>query len=189
MEAWVHRALERWPNVPALYGWLSLDRRGRRRIRGETISRPQIVEVIDRNYGADEQGRWYFQNGPQRGYMALDYAPFVLRASDDGARLVTHNGLAVETPLLAWLDEEGAFGVATEHGPGLVLDEDLAFILERLQVDGAPIGEDALEQAIARASGAPTGWILRLGMREVPVIRLDADRVPAQFGFVRDPQP
>ena len=45
MEDWVHRALARWPNVPALYGWLGLDRRGRWLIRGETISRPQIVDI------------------------------------------------------------------------------------------------------------------------------------------------
>ena len=68
MEDWVHRAMARWPNVPALYGWLSLDRRGRWRIQNETISRPQIIDTFNRNYAADEQGRWYFQNGPQRGY-------------------------------------------------------------------------------------------------------------------------
>src|SRR5262245_55155172 len=46
MEDWVHRALKRWPNVPALYGWLRLDRRGRWLIQGETIGRTQIVDVI-----------------------------------------------------------------------------------------------------------------------------------------------
>jgi hypothetical protein len=64
MEDWVHKALARWPDVPALFGWLSLDRRGRWRIRGEVITRPQIVDTINPNYAADEHGRWYFQNGP-----------------------------------------------------------------------------------------------------------------------------
>ena len=26
MEDWVYLALEKWPNVPALFGWLGLDR-------------------------------------------------------------------------------------------------------------------------------------------------------------------
>lgn len=44
-EPWGHRALDKWPNVPALYGWLPLDRHGRWRIRGETISGPQIIDT------------------------------------------------------------------------------------------------------------------------------------------------
>ena len=28
-EDWARRAMQRWPNVPHLYGWLRLDRRGR----------------------------------------------------------------------------------------------------------------------------------------------------------------
>jgi len=101
-ESWVDRALDKWPNVPALYGWLSLDRRGRWCIRGETISRPQIVDTIGANYAADARGCWFFQNGPQRGYMKLDWMPFVLRRGE-GDLLVTHNGLQVEHLRSAYL--------------------------------------------------------------------------------------
>lgn len=189
MEDWVHRALARWPNVPALYGWLSLDRRGHWRIRGESISRPQIVETIDRNYGVDDEGRWYFQNGPQRGYMALEYAPFVLRVSDDARGLVTHNGLAVEAPASAWLDEEGAIGVMTEHGAGIVADEALPFVLDRLFDADVALDEHALAEALGRPSGQTTACVLRIAGRDVPVLRLDRERVPQALGFVREPQP
>ena len=37
MDEDVLRAMTRWPDVPAVYGWLSLDRRGRWLIRGETL--------------------------------------------------------------------------------------------------------------------------------------------------------
>ena len=50
MEDRMQRALARWPNVPALYGWLSLDRRGRWRIQGEIITRAQIIDTISANY-------------------------------------------------------------------------------------------------------------------------------------------
>lgn len=190
MEDWVRRALARWPNVPALYGWLSLDRRGRWRIRGEPISRPQIVETIDRNYAADEAGRWYFQNGPQRGYMALEYAPFVLRVSDSGDGLVTHNGLRVERPVSGWLDEEGAIGVVTEHGPGLVADEDLAWVLERLKTAaGGFVDDAALMHALRQPSGEASGLVLALQPGEVRVLRVDLGEVPNALGFVREPAP
>src|SRR5215831_10287654 len=95
MEEWVSRALKRWPNVPALFGWLKLDRRGRWLIKGETISRTQIVDVMNRNYDCDVHGRWYFQNGPQRGYVDLERAPLIVSVIESGAALQTHNRLRV----------------------------------------------------------------------------------------------
>src|ERR1700712_3913736 len=83
MEPWALKAMQRWPNVPALFGWLSLDRRGRWLIKDELITRPQIIDTINANYGVDEHGRWFFQNGPQRGFMQLAYAPFVVHAEAD----------------------------------------------------------------------------------------------------------
>ena len=77
MDPIVIQAMAKWPNVPNVYGWLTLDRRGNWLIKGDRISNPGVVAFIGRNYGADEQGRWYFQNGPQRVFVTLEYAPYV----------------------------------------------------------------------------------------------------------------
>src|SRR2546422_6290676 len=66
MDELVARSLAKWPNVPAVYGWLALDRRGNWRIKGQRISNVALREFIARNYECDSQGRWFFQNGPQR---------------------------------------------------------------------------------------------------------------------------
>jgi len=75
----VARSLAKWPNVPAVYGWLALDRRGNWRIKGEKIGNAALRDFIGRNYQADEKGRWYFQNGPQRVFVSLAYTPLVVR--------------------------------------------------------------------------------------------------------------
>ena len=190
MEDWVHRALARWPNVPALFGWLQLDRRGRWLIRNELISRPQIIDTIGPNYAADEHGRWYFQNGPQRGYVQLETAPLVLRVAGDGVMLCTHNGLQVERASAAYLDEEGSLLLATEHGPAALDSQDLEWLLQRLT--GTP--DTTLEAAIDAALALPSGSVtpLRLGWNgatELRIERLDFADAPAHLGFVRDPQP
>src|SRR3546814_19214992 len=98
VEDWVQRALARWPNVPALYGWLRLDRRGRWLIRDEPLSRPQIIDTINRNYAPAARGCWYFQNGPHRGYMQLAVEPFVLLVAVDGEGLLQQHALTVDVP-------------------------------------------------------------------------------------------
>lgn len=187
MEDWVLRALKRWPNVPAVFSWLSLDRRGRWLIKGEIITRPQIIDVINRNYAADEQGRWYFQNGPQRGYMQLAYAPLILRIIED--TLTTHTGLHVDQPTEVFVDNEGAVMVRTEHGPGLILDSDLDWALQRMSIAGRPISDEQLAQALALPSGDATAIVLKFGTNNLPIARLDAAIAPEHLGFVRDPQP
>jgi hypothetical protein len=189
MEDWVTRAVQRWPNVPALFGWLKLDRRGRWLIRGETISRPQIIDTINANYACDEHGRWFFQNGPQRGYMELDYAPLILRASADGTRLSTHTGLEVTAPSHAFLDETGALVLQTEHGPGLLEDSDLPWALERLSQDHRPIDDTHLEVALALPSGESTRIEFQINAVRLPLIRLDSSKLERRLNFVRDPQP
>lgn len=190
MEAWVHRALEKWPNVPALFGWLGLDRRGRWLIRGEHISRPQIIDTINPNYAADAHGRWYFQNGPQRGYVTLESAPLVLR-TDGAQHLLTHTGQPVDAARAAFLDQDGALWLRTAHGPAVLEGEDLQWALPRLYAagDNRPIDEDDLATALALPSGQTSGLHLRLGSQALRVRRLDSAEAPQRLGFVRDPQP
>ncbi|NKF22082.1 DUF2946 family protein [Solimonas marina] len=190
MEDWVHRALERWPNVPALFGWLKLDRRGRWLIRGEPITRPQIIDTINRNYAADEHGRWYFQNGPQRGYVELEVAPLILWAAPDGAHLTTHTGVEIGDAQQVLLDEEGSLVLATEHGAAAFADNDLEWALAHLRnSDGADCSEDDLVTALAQPSGTGTALVLELADASVPVERLDREQIPQALGFAPAPQP
>src|SRR5262249_34142058 len=123
MDEVVVRSLAKWPNVPAVYGWLELDRRGNWRIKGERIGNAALREFISRNYAADEKGRWYFQNGPQRLCVTLASTPLVLHY--EAERLFDHCGAAAEA-LETWLDDEGSVLIRARQGIGLLDDRDLA---------------------------------------------------------------
>jgi hypothetical protein len=189
MDDWVLKALQRWPNVPALFGWLGLDRRGRWLIQGGTITHPRIVETINRNYAADEHGRWYFQNGPQRGYMQLESTPLILFVGENQAGLVTHTGLPVERVTIAYLDEEGALVLSTEHGPGELIGSDLPWALERTSARGRPLDDEILADALSLPSGSTTDITLSMGSSSAPLLRLDFADAPSVLGFERLPTP
>lgn len=188
MEDWVARALAKWPNVPALYGWLSLTRRGVWCIKGEPITRPQIIDTIAANYAADERGCWHFQNGPQRGYMSLEYAPLILKSTADGEGLMTHTGLRVQGVKAVYLDEEGSLLLHTTEGAGLLDGSELGWALDRLFEGDALATEAALLTALALPSGEPTALQWRWAGQALPVLRLDAVAAPGTLGFVRLPE-
>lgn len=119
MDALVARSMAKWPNVPAVYGWLELDRRGRWRIKGERIAHEGLRDFIARNYQADEHGRWFFQNGPQRVFVRLAYTPLV--AHYEGDRLFDQCGRRI-VPSAAYLDDEGS--VLIQGGPAIALLDD-----------------------------------------------------------------
>ena len=130
MDESVLRAMLKWPGVPVVYGWLELDRRGNWRIRGERIGNQALREFISRNYAADDRGRWYFQNGPQRVFVKLAYAPLVVRHEADG--MVDHCGRAF-FPLETWLDEEGSILFRGHAGLALLDDRDLGRYAEHAE--------------------------------------------------------
>lgn len=153
MDEAVLRALARWPGVADVYGWLELDRRGEWRLRAgaavpafERIGNRALREFICRNYAADARGRWYFQNGPQRVFVRLAYAPLVVRL--EGAGLADHCGRAFGEPRGLWQDEEGSVLLLGERGLGLLDDRDLAAFSARR-------GDDLAELPVLARAEAP----------------------------------
>ena len=140
MDEIVRAALKKWPDVPACHGWLALDARGDWYLRdeaaqaagpfpavkGSRIEHDKLREFIERNYLADDAGRWFFQNGPQRVFVELEAAPWVWRLSPagDAARVRAHTGQAA-TVASAWLDEHGRLFLATDLGLGIVHTQDM----------------------------------------------------------------
>jgi len=182
----------KWPDVPAVYGWLSLDRRGDWRIKGEYIANPGINAFIGRNYGHDNEGRWFFQNGPQRVFVTLDYTPLIYRVIHvSGARLALecHTGKPVAIVRRGGLDEAGTLLLQTEHGIGLVHDRDLGQLFPCLTgINGNPPDDQALTEAmefLQQQRPAPLWLRFRDGQVRIEPMR-SAD-VPARFGFVPRP--
>ncbi|CAB3818098.1 MULTISPECIES: DUF2946 family protein [Achromobacter] len=195
MDQSVKDALARWPDVPAVYGWLSLDARGRWRLHpqgqsaeggpGESITNTQILEFINRNYEHDEAGRWFFQNGPQRVFLRLDAAPYVLRLSDDSRRLLTHTNVAVDSVDTWKLDDAGQLYAMTPLGAGIVLDRDLQPLLEKMATaDGAPL----LDALADLAPGGAVQAVLPGTYAAAPLALIAQKDVARELGFEANPR-
>jgi hypothetical protein len=194
MDEIVLRSMLKWPNLPAVYGWLRLGRRGQWSIKSrpvktaadrfDRVANPALADFIGRNYAADAEGRWYFQNGPQRVFVALDYTPWVYRLDDAGEGFLAHTGAAPRALQAAFLDDAGALLLETEMGIGVLLDRDLAAVLERLSDDRGRDVERRLEEI---AQGAEAR--LMLHGRALTIAFIRADDVPGRFGFVASPTP
>jgi hypothetical protein len=130
MDELVVRSMAKWPDVPDVYGWLSLDRRGNWLIRNERIGNLAMREFISRNYQADARGCWYFQNGPQRVFVQLAYTPLVVHLEGDA--LVDHCGRPF-APAQAYLDDEGSLLILGNSGIALLDDRDLARYADRAE--------------------------------------------------------
>lgn len=193
MDETVLRAMAKWPNVPAVYGWLALDRRGNWLIKRESIANEALIAFIGRNVTHDEAGCWYFQNGPQRVFIDLDYAPVVYRVTSDlnaPLALTTHTGDAVSTVRGAWIDEQGTVLLHTDRGAGNVHDQDLDPLLlaSMIDINGNVIEEavfDELVELIEHQRPIPLWLKFRdSNVRFEPILAAD---VPQRFGFIPHP--
>ena len=188
MDRSVIRTMARWPNVPAVYGWMSLDRRGRWRLQGQPVVHHGAIAFMNRNYACGADGQWYFQNGPQRVFVDLDYTPWIY--SLDGAGVLIDH---VENPVKglrgAWLDEEGNLLLLGECGIGLLSDRDLASMSDHLRhSDGAACDEHSIERLIQASGSARSRRIcLVWNNKPIDVKLLRRDQVAGVFGF--DPRP
>jgi len=152
MDDLVKQAMAKWPNVPDCFGWLGLDARGdwymrddaaqaagpfpgSPQSRGSVLRHEKLLGFICRNYAGDEQGRWFFQNGPQRVYVELEAAPYVWRLAHDFA-VTAHTGQPAGSVQASWVDEQGRLYLQTALGCGLVHTLDMV------------IAADAVEQGL-----------------------------------------
>jgi Protein of unknown function (DUF2946) len=142
MDDIVKQAMAKWPNVPDCYGWLGLDARGNWYMRddaaqaagafasglpgarGSLLQHAKLIEFIQRNYACNDQGEWFFQNGPQRVYVELQATPWIWRV-DAAAGITSHAGGAA-TYQAALMDEHGWLYLQTSVGFGLVHTQDVA---------------------------------------------------------------
>lgn len=172
MDPLVEAGLRRWPQVPACRGWLGLDARGGWHLRddacqaagpfpasrGSRLEHPGLVAFIGRNYAAEASGAWYFQNGPQRVYVELEAAPWVLGVQvEEGPagrrwRLHTHTGRVLPPGgrAQAWLDEQGRLFLSTPLGLGLMRSADMHAAAEALEAQAWSLAEASHAELVAR---------------------------------------
>ncbi|NYT85368.1 DUF2946 family protein [Pollutimonas harenae] len=203
MDEQVIAAMARWPDVPDVYGWLSLSERGEWRLHpqgdallpdhcapdalspGEAITSPAILRFMNRNYAYDNAGQWYFQNGPQKVYVRLDAAPHVLHTmnEDTGHRLRSHTGLDIRIISGWWLDDKGKLYAQTDIGSGLIAGRDLPTLLAELLLEDGTSLLDALEHDLGERQ------LIRWGKQDsaVPLNFCLAASIENKLGFVRCP--
>ncbi|MDO8305803.1 DUF2946 family protein [Herminiimonas sp.] len=197
MDQIVGQALAKWPNVPHCYGWLALDARGNWRMRdehaqmynlpGDKITHPALIGFINRNYTDDGQGRWYFQNGPQRVYVDLEVAPWIAHTEPDHG-FVLQTGAHLAGIEGAWLSEQGRLFLQGEDKVALLDDRDLAQCLPALHLDDAAVADERLLVWLEQG-GVEGALSLQYGDRKVPVNYIEKALLSEQFNFIRVPRP
>ncbi|MQR01903.1 DUF2946 family protein [Glaciimonas soli] len=199
MDDIVKQAINKWPNVPACYGWLALDARGGWRMRDETTQRNNLpgdkimhtalVGFINRNYSHDEQGCWYFQNGPQRVYVDLALTPYIVR-SDPAAGWLLHTGEAMPVLTAVMLTPEGQPILLADDKVAAVDDRDMAEWLRGLRINGAACSDDNLMLWLDHSShvGAADVLTWQGKNQSLPVQRLTTTDLGARFSFITHPR-
>jgi len=191
MDDIVLRGMTKWPDVPSVFGWLSLNRRGHWLLKGGRVTNPGIAEFFGRNYSHDEQGRWFLQNGPQRVFVTLHYTPYIYRVTSipgSALNVTAHSGGSTADICSACMDDAGQMLLDTALGIGLVHDSDLELLVPRFRLNGKMPDDNALAAALdALQDGRDPGLQLDTDVSLVGVRPVRAADVPATFGFVARP--
>ena len=184
MDDSVVRALAKWPDVPAVYGWLHLDQRGQWRLKDEVVRHAGLAAFLGRNYASDAHGNWYVQNGPQRVYVTLDYTPWVIRLGAD-SQLETHTGLALTKLSAAMLDNQGQLLIESEHGIAVVSDRDLPTLLDAVwNADQRRANEAEL---LTLMHGDDSQLVFRWGSASLALTAIHTSEIPTRYRYVMQP--
>ena len=189
MDPRVERAMQQWPNVPDIYGWLSLDRRGRWLLRGEPISNPNLIDFINRNYLRLDDGSYVFQNGPQRVHVDLHATPWVALAQLQDGQLTLHNhcGQSITELDQIAISPQGDVLFILRQQPALLRDQDLSEILHNLRDEqGQNLQEQALTDWLSGDSDLPLTF--QFNQQLIAVQRApNPEHWPEYFGFIAHP--
>jgi len=193
MDDIVKQAMAKWPNVPHCYGWLALDARGNWRMRdeaaqragapGDKLSNPALVGFINRNYGHDDKGRWYFQNGPQRVYVNLEATPYIAR-TDPALGFVLQTGQALAAPEGVFMTDAGALILQAGEVVAQLDDRDVAQVLAGVELNGKPASVEAI---MAWLDDDAEELVLVTESGRVKVERLSAEALQRRFDYVQQP--
>lgn len=171
MDDIVRQAMAKWPDVPDCFGWLGLDSRGQWWMRddkaqalgdfhsglpgskGSVLRHEKLIDFIHRNCEADAQGRWYFQNGPQRVYIELEATPHIWRIGDDLA-VSSHSGMLTQVNKTL-VDENGKVYLHTPLGLGLVHTLDVPRAAQALEM-----GQWTLEEVLSLDLPSHYGYVM-----------------------------
>jgi hypothetical protein len=149
---------------------------------GDKVHQAALLAFINRNYGADERGCWYFQNGPQRVFVNLEATPYIAR-TDPVQSLIVQTG-AVLAPTGAFLTDTGSLILTADDIVAQVDDRDVVQLLGALSIDGRAAGD---EDVMGWLEGGAGELVLRLGAARLVVQRLETAAVAERFGFLRLP--
>ena len=174
-------AIAKWPNVPACYDWLSLDRRGDWRLQGERVTHRGLIAFMNRQYGSDEAGRWFVQNGPQRVFVALACTPWVFRHQEH--RFVAHTGQSVSKLIAIYLDEEGSILLETNLGVGLLDDRDLPAFIETCKTSNQAVTQEEAFAALMSGQASDVCW------NDLRLQAITTAELAQRFSFTPNPSP
>jgi len=196
MDDIVKQAMAKWSNVPQCYGWLALDARGAWRMRderaqalqlpGDKITHSALLGFINRNYTHDENGSWYFQNGPQRVYVDLEATPYIAR-TDPMHGFMLHTQEPLRTIDAVWLTDTGQLLLQDEEKIAQIDDRDAVQCFNAIRMNGRP-AED--EQLLSWTSNPrmETGAHFMHQKRLIPLKLIACSDIPLRFGFVPRPR-
>jgi hypothetical protein len=196
MDAQVEKALKKWPNLPHCFGWLALDARGNWRMRddnaqkknlpGDKIIQPALIGFINRNYTHDNQGHWYFQNGPQRVYVDLEAAPYIAHTESD-ADFVLQTGEQLQKIEAVWLSDQGRFWLQGDGKIALLDDRDLTQCLNLLRIADHAVTDTQLmawlndSESLLKLTFSWNNSVIEVG-------HLEESIVSKRFNFIRVPR-
>jgi hypothetical protein len=199
MDDIVLAAMAKWPNVPYCYGWLALDARGNWRMRderaqalnlaGDIIRNPTLQGFINRNYLCDDDGNWYFQNGPQKVYIDLAATPYIAQILPDQTWRL-HTGQIMPTATRVWILDDGNIVCQADQFLCQLDDRDIALFLETLSENQQPFSETRLLEFMEASPGAASEFNIsaRIGDLDVRLEKGDLGSLLQAAAYCQQPQ-